>query len=258
MTPQFPSPARFGALAAWALIALAAVGCSGAKKLFEKTPPRKDRYLIAPERPIGGEAAPQPATLAIKLFEISAPFKDKGLVYRLTDLKYDSDFYREFFVSPAVMITEATGRWVDRSGVFARVIEGGSGVRSDAMMMGTIRELYGDYRDKTAPAAVISFRVALVRQEGYDLAPVFEKEYARRRPVEGPGMNALAAAWSCALADMLAELETDLRARPWPKAEAADAAKGAESGKTEPLHLPPPPPETVPAPTAESALKPSV
>jgi len=68
-------------------------------------------------------------------------------VFRATDLKYESDFYNEFFVVPAAMIAEATGRALVSSRAFARVIPAGvAGDEGDFVLEGFVDALYADGR----------------------------------------------------------------------------------------------------------------
>ena len=50
---------------------------------------------------------------------VAAPFRGRGFVVaREASLRYETDFYNEFFVPPATMIGELTGRALERAKVF--------------------------------------------------------------------------------------------------------------------------------------------
>jgi hypothetical protein len=71
-------------------------------------------------------AAQKPLTLRMGALAVAAPFRGRQLVYRYDDLKYEADFYSEFFVAPASMLSEATARALVSSNTFKRVIPPGA------------------------------------------------------------------------------------------------------------------------------------
>ena len=89
-----PAPNRFaGALAALAL-AVALTGCG-----LTRPAPVKNTFLLDPPLP-PVVSAPKPGTLRIGAFNVSAPYRDRAFTYRTGDVKFESDFYNEFFVAP--------------------------------------------------------------------------------------------------------------------------------------------------------------
>ena len=41
---------------------------------------------------------------------VAAPFRGRQLVYRAAELRYETDYYQEFLIPPATMLTELTSR----------------------------------------------------------------------------------------------------------------------------------------------------
>ena len=71
--------------------------------------PVKRTYLLEPALP-APVAASKPATLRMGTITVGAAYRGRQLVYRADELKYEADFYSEFFVTPASMIAESTSR----------------------------------------------------------------------------------------------------------------------------------------------------
>ena len=69
--------------------------------------------------------------LEVRRFTIDSAFGGKGLVYRTGEYEYESDFYSEFLVSPAAMITDKTRNWLSGAGLFGTVLDVGSQVDAD-------------------------------------------------------------------------------------------------------------------------------
>ena len=81
---------------------LGAAGCVS----FKKPAPDKRYHVLEVERP--GEARVASLNETLKVLEAKiSPLHDKnGLIYRIGDLQYETDYYNEFFISPRELITE--------------------------------------------------------------------------------------------------------------------------------------------------------
>ena len=90
---------------------------------------------------------------------MAAPFRSKSLVYRQDELKYESDFYNEFFVAPGAMLTEGVSAYLSTAGVFKDVLPANANADGDFVLEGFVSELYGDNRIAGKPAAVVGISV---------------------------------------------------------------------------------------------------
>jgi len=203
-TPKFAL--AFALVAAVALVA----GCA------LRSAPVKQTFLIEGPAPPAA-AKTQAGTLRVRTFNVAAPFRGKGFVYRETDLKYESDFYSEFLVAPAAMIGEGTARALDRAKVFARVVAPGAPPDGDFVLDGFVDALYGDARKTGEPAAEIVVTFYLSRADAATPVPFWSKQYRRRVPVTTATPDAYATALSTAFGEITAELARDLAAVEIPK-----------------------------------------
>lgn len=191
-------------LAALAL-ALAAAGCS-----LTRPAPVKNTFLLDPPPPPAAAAA-KPSTLRIGTFNVAAPYRDRAFTYRTGDVKYESDFYNEFFVAPGAMVAQATTRALSGAKAFARVVPAGTAPEEgDFVLEGFVVDLYADAREKPA-AAVVGINFYLTRTT-FPAAVAWSRDYRERVPIAGTTPEALAQAWSEALGRVLASLVRDLAA----------------------------------------------
>ena len=143
---------------AWLVVMSA--GCS-----LTRPAPVKDMFLLEPPLP-GAAAKSHAVSVRMGQVTVAAPYRDRPFVYRTGEVKYESDFYNEFFVTPAAMIAQATGRAVAHANVFARVVPPGNAPdEGEYVLEGFVNELYADARMKPA-AAVIAIQYYLVRTGG--------------------------------------------------------------------------------------------
>jgi cholesterol transport system auxiliary component len=203
-----PILARVTVFAPLAALALAA-GCS-----LTRPAPVKQAYLLDPPPP-PVSATTRPGTLRVGVVTVAAPFRDRPLVVREAELRYETDYYREWIVPPSAMIGETLARSLDRSRVFGRVVPPGTAPDSDFVIDAFVSALYADSRDASKPGAelAIGFYVSRANTSG---APVWSKEYRRRIPISAGSSDTYVAAQNEALGDILAELARDLATAQLP------------------------------------------
>lgn len=217
-----PRPAS---ITAAALVALALV--LSACVSLEQPYPEKHFHLVgasranaAPALSAGAQDASAPSaqssaaageTLLVRQLAISPGFEGRGLVYRRVDGTYEADYYNEFFVSPAAMLTQVVREWLSDAELVDTVVEAGSQLDPTLVIEGSVAQLYGDYTDVAGPQAVIGLELLVLRRTAGQASVLFQGNYEAREPAGSLGPEALIQAWGRGMASMLAEFEDDLR-----------------------------------------------
>jgi ABC-type uncharacterized transport system auxiliary subunit len=199
----FSSTKFFGALTA--LVAIVALCGCGARTY------NKLHYVLEAARPDSPAETRSDAVLEVRRFTIDAAFANKGLVYRRDEFTYESDFYHEFLVAPAVMVTEKTRLWLARSGLFQRVLTLGSRLEPTCTLEGNITALYGDFRDETAPKAVMELHCFLLSDADAGRTVILAEVYEASSPLESDTADAMVEALDNCLVQILKRLEADLQ-----------------------------------------------
>ena len=216
--PINPSHRRVSVLGRYSLLAalICALGGCG----LSRPSPVKQTYLLqaAPTQPA---VAPRPATLKVGTIAVAAPFRGKALVYRESDLKFESDFYNEFLVSPSAMLTESAATWLAAARVFREVLPASANADGDYVLEGFVSELYGDFRDTGKPAAVITAKFFLVDNRTLSGVPIWQTELTQRVALGSRSSDALVEGFNSAWAAILADLSQQLATVPLPSPPAA-------------------------------------
>lgn len=150
------------------------------------------------------------AILEVRAFTIGSEFSGRQMVYRMDEFRYAPDYYNEFLIPPAMMITKATENWLADSGAFARVAESGSVMKPTYFLSGSIVLCYADIRDKAASAAVLKLRLFLTKQDKGVETLVWSHTYEMREPMKNTKAESFAAALSRCLQTFLQKLQADL------------------------------------------------
>ena len=106
---------------------------------------------------------------------------------------------------------QAIREWLDASGLFDVVLDGGGELAPDWLLEGEVHELYADLRRGAVPMAVLSLEFRLLDARSRTPELVFQRRYAESSAAASPQPEALVAAWSELLARVLRALEADLR-----------------------------------------------
>ena len=184
------------------------IGCGGINQSY----PERTYYMFEISRQAGPITPVKGTTVEIKRFDISPSSQGKEFVYRITDLRYESDFYNQFFIAPGTILTEAVGQWIEQAGIFEDVLRPGSLALPNYLIEGNVIELYGDYRNQAAPKAVFKIQFYLLKASDLGDGPtiVFGKTYESEKPIGSATPPNLMNGWNLALEDILGEFLSDL------------------------------------------------
>jgi cholesterol transport system auxiliary component len=177
---------------------------------LSKPAPEKRQYVLTATRP-GREAPPANSlVLLIRRFTIDPAYQERGIVTRTDPVSVSSDFYNEFFIDPAQLISGQVTAWLAASGLFSEVVGSTSALQPTHVLEGHVVKLYGDLSG--APAAVLELQLLLLDVRGGGNRVLLHPDLERREPVAGREPAALVQGWNKALSESLAAFEQSLRA----------------------------------------------
>jgi ABC-type uncharacterized transport system auxiliary subunit len=144
---------------------------------------------------------------------VTAPFSERSLVVRQSELAFQSDPYAEFAANPVSMWTDAVRTWLRERGLFERVLSLGSSADAGLTLETSLTEAVVDRRPGQAPASRVEMRFLLVRNRApFDV--LLDRTFARDEPVKGAGAEGEVAAMSRAAQHVLRDFEDALAAMP--------------------------------------------
>lgn len=187
------------------LFVLFSSGCTGRKAIV------KDTFLLNVDRPKTSAVEGVEGILAVQPFSVAPAFGGRGLVYRIGDNQYESDYYHEYVVSPAAMVTEQTRNWLSASDIFDQVLPPLSSITPTQILQGHIRKMAVDLRDAAAPKAVLQISFFLLEQNRRTQTIRFRKTYSASRPLESKTAAASVSALNQCLTGILENFEKDLK-----------------------------------------------
>jgi ABC-type uncharacterized transport system auxiliary subunit len=194
------APRQPGLLLVAAALCLFLAGCL--------SKPALDRQTFALQTPAVTNTAPAgQAVLVVRPVEVSPLFASQSLVYRIGPNAFETDPYARFLIPPGRALAIPIAAYLANSGAFANVVEPDSLLKADKVLQVRVTELYGDFRQPGAPAAVLSLRVVFATAGGNVL---WQRDYSRSVPLKQNTAAAVVAGYDQALAEIMADVATDL------------------------------------------------
>jgi cholesterol transport system auxiliary component len=182
------------------------LGCIGLQKNY----PERRYYAFDVTSSSNYDARPKQAVLKIRNFRVSPAYTGHEFVYRVSADGYESDFYNQFFKSPASLMTQEVYRWFSQVKMFDHVVIAPSEIPADYTLSGYINSIYGDYIDENSPKAVLALQFFLIKEDSGEDTIIFSRSYRKDVEITAKAPTALVNGWNEALSEVLIDLESDL------------------------------------------------
>ncbi len=148
--------------------------------------------------------------LLVKRFSISPEFEGSPFMYRDNHNRFGSDYYHNYVVPPARMLTDVVMENLYASPLFSPVSPN-SMDEIKYQLWGKITELYGDVRDKNQLKAVVTIRLALDRNNEGQFEPIIHNTFTASVPLTEPSPEAYIVGLNQGLTQILDAFFQDLK-----------------------------------------------
>ncbi|BEI33912.1 ABC-type transport auxiliary lipoprotein family protein [Polynucleobacter sp. HIN5] len=168
-------------------------------------------WLIDPKRT--GEPRKPNTDFWLKVGPVSVngPFDGKSMVYRLSDQRYEKDFYNGYISNPAEMVGSATRQWISDANIFKAAVNQSNTFFPYYTLQINVTEFYGDYRNQAEAVVSIEFYL-VVLSSGSQNPILMNSRYTQRVPLKDNHPGTLANGLQQAFATILQRFEADLDA----------------------------------------------
>jgi ABC-type uncharacterized transport system auxiliary subunit len=192
--------------AAAIIMCLAFAGCKATVK-------NGNTFMLDVERSEMLAPADNETVLRVDRFSAMSPYKYKDLVYRKSDLEFETDYYHQFLIQPEDMIMRAAYDWFSAAGLFGDVVRWDNTSQASHSMKGYITSLYGDFQDESSFSAVIEIEITFVDLRQKKPQIVLEKTYRSKVGFEDRQARSLVQSYGKCLEEIFTKLESDIAAR---------------------------------------------
>ena len=184
---------------------------------LDRSYPEKHSFVLEISR--DGQSLQDPASGIVEVADmrISPRYEGQSFIYRVSEGGYESDFYNQFLIAPAVLVTEEVRRGLAQSGISQYVINSSSQIQSTYRLDGTVNAIYGDFRNASTAKAVLDMEFFLTKPGQGATQVLIAKRYSKSVPLTGRTPEALVKGWNEALEEILRSLVADLKAANLPQ-----------------------------------------
>lgn len=179
---------------------------------LDRSYPEKHSFVLEISR--DGQSLQDPASGIVEVADmrISPRYEGQSFIYRVSEGGYESDFYNQFLIAPAVLVTEEVRRGLAQSGISQYVINSSSQIQPTYRLDGTVNAIYGDFRNASTTKAVLDMEFFLTKPGQGATQVLIAKRYSKSVPLTGRTPEALVKGWNEALEEILRSLVADLKA----------------------------------------------
>jgi cholesterol transport system auxiliary component len=179
---------------------------------LDRSYPEKHSFVLEISR--DGQSLQDPASGIVEVADmrISPRYEGQSFIYRVSEGGYESDFYNQFLIAPAVLVTEEVRRGLAQSGISQYVINSSSQIQPTYRLDGTVNAIYGDFRNASTTKAVLDMEFFLIKPGQGATQVLIAKRYSKSVPLTDRTPEALVKGWNEALEEILRSLVADLKA----------------------------------------------
>lgn len=129
----------------------------------------KHKFVLEAAAAVEKSSVQHPSVLYVSLFDVSPVFEGKSFVIKVDPLRYETDFYNEFFIAPSDMITECVADYVAKIGLFKSVVRSRATCNPDYELNGHIECLLFDFSDSQKQNVTLQITFRLLKLEDQSL-----------------------------------------------------------------------------------------
>ncbi|MFO6423903.1 ABC-type transport auxiliary lipoprotein family protein [Motilimonas sp. KMU-193] len=149
-------------------------------------------------------------SLRIDYVRSTAPFNQTQMVYRMDEVKFESDYYNRYISEPEAMVGNQVALWLEQSGLYDSVAQPSMRTPAQQILQIVITKLFGDFRDGHTPTAVVEMQFVLIENKDIRPTVVLEKTLSSRVELSAKDPAALAKGQGQAMTQIFEQLAAEL------------------------------------------------
>jgi len=166
-------------------------------------------YIIDVDRGAVAADFAKDRILYLKPVTVTSHFRGKTIVFRVGENEFRSQVPHEFFSEPEEMFTEQLRRWLQKSGLFSKVVTT-QDEHADLVLETAVTALYGEQREQFSPQAALEMQFFLTSATGESQRVLFQTGLRIDVDVDAATPANVVKGWKQGLEELLATVEDDL------------------------------------------------
>ncbi|MFL0969651.1 hypothetical protein [Vibrio parahaemolyticus] len=151
--------------------------------------------------------------ILIDSVRVESPFNNTQMVFRLSDVSFESDYYNRYITEPSAIIENQIPTSLTRAGVVGSIVPYSAGVATNLILKTVVTKLFGDFRKDQTPTAIMEIQFILVDSSSIRPTIIFDKTIASKVELSEKTPEELAKGLGIALTNIFEELAEEISHR---------------------------------------------
>ncbi|EJC6795637.1 hypothetical protein RGL59_001801 [Vibrio parahaemolyticus] len=151
--------------------------------------------------------------ILIDSVRVESPFNNTQMVFRLSDVSFESDYYNRYITEPSAIIENQIPTSLTRAGVVGSIVPYSAGVATNLILKTVVTKLFGDFRKDQTPTAIMEIQFILVDSSSIRPTIIFDKTIASKVALSEKTPEELAKGLGIALTNIFEELAEEISHR---------------------------------------------
>lgn len=165
-------------------------------------------YIIDVDRGAVATEFVKNRVLYLKPVKVTPSFRGKTIVFKVGENEFRSQPYHEFFSEPEEMFTDQLRRWLQKSGLFSKVVTTAE-EHADLVLETAVTALYGETREQFSPQSVLEMQFFLTSVDDDHEQVLFQTGLRIDVDVVAATPANVVKGWNEGLEELLATVEDD-------------------------------------------------
>lgn len=166
-------------------------------------------YVIDVDRGIRKDVDASDRVVRLLPVKLTSQYREKAILFKVGENEFQPQHKHQFFATPEEMFTEQLQRWLEKTGIFTKVILSET-EPADMVLQTAVTALYGDKRAAFPARAVLEMQFFLLSEPETSTQAIFQTGLRTDIDIEETTPANAVKGWKTGLKQILTTIEDDL------------------------------------------------
>lgn len=166
-------------------------------------------YVIDVDRGIREDVSVPNRVVRLLPVKLTSQYRNRAIMFKVGENEFQPQPQDQFFATPEEMFTEQLQRWLEKTGIFTKVILNDS-EPADMVLQTAVTALYGDKRENFPPQSVLEMQFFLLSEPDTTAQAIYQTGLRIDIDIEETTPANVVKGWKTGLKQILTTIEDDL------------------------------------------------
>lgn len=166
-------------------------------------------YVIDVDRGLREDVRASERVVRLLPVKLTSQYRGKAILFKVGENEFQPQNKHQFFATPEEMFTEQLQRWLEKTGIFTKVITD-ENQPADMVLQTAVTALYGDKRAAYPAQAVLEMQFFLLSEPETSAQAIFQTGLRTDIDIEETTPANVVKGWKTGLKQIMTTIEDDL------------------------------------------------